>query len=105
MWETVGTVAVLLLALYGCMEGLRRLAERLLHPPCKRGLLVLPFSGHCEEAEFVLRCAAAHTRGMVPIVAVDAGADAETRRVLEAVAEAVRGIEVVAASTFCERFF
>ncbi len=105
MWDVVGTVIVLLLALYGCMEGLRRLAERLLRLPSGRGMLVLVFRGHCEDAEFTLRCAAAHGRKDLPVVAVDAGVDNETRAVLDAAAQTVCGVECVTASTFCEQFF
>ena len=102
MWEVLGTVVVLLLALYGCMEGLRRLAERVLTLPADRGMLVLVFRGHCEDAEYTLRSAAARR---LPLVAVDAGADEETRAVLETMANTMCGVEYVTAATFCEQFF
>lgn len=102
MWDLLGTVVVLLLALYGCMEGLRRLTERVLTLPADCGMLVLVFRGHCEDAEYTLRSAA--TRRL-PIVAVDAGVDAETRAVLETVANTVCGVECVTAAAFCEQFF
>ena len=102
MWNVLGTVAVLLLALYGCMEGLRRLAERVLTLPADRGMIVLVFRGHCEDAEYLLRSAA--TRRL-PVVAVDAGADEDTRAVLDTTASAVCGVECVTAATFCEQFF
>jgi len=105
MWDVVGTVIVLLLALYGCMEGLRRVVERLLCLPPDRGVMVLVFRGHCEDAEYTLRAAAMHRRRGLPIVAVDAGADEETRAVLHAAADTVCGVECVTASTFCEQFF
>ncbi len=105
MWDVLGMVVALLLALYGCIEGLHRLCEHLLRLPPDRGMVVLVFRGHCEDAEFTLRCAAANRRKHLPVVAVDAGADEDTRAVMEAAAETLCGVECVTASTFCERFF
>ncbi len=106
MAETLGTVAVLLLAVYGAMEGIRRLVTFLLYPPCgERGLCVLWFQGHREDAEFTVRCAAARCRGRMPLCAVEVDTDEETHAVLEATCRAVRGAELFTPATFCERFF
>ncbi len=106
MAETLGTVAVLLLAVYGLMEGIRRLTTRLLYPPCgEGGVCVLWFRGHREDAEFAVRCAAAQCRGRIPICAVETDTDEETHAVLEATCRAVRGAELFTPATFCERFF
>lgn len=106
MAETLGTVAVLLLAVYGAAEGIWRLVTYLVYPPCgERGVWVLWFRGHCEDAEFLVRCAAAQCRGRIPICAVEMDTDEETHTVLEATCRAVRGVELLTSATFCERFF
>ncbi|MBE6758097.1 MAG: hypothetical protein E7552_06090 [Ruminococcaceae bacterium] len=106
MAETLGTVAVLLLAVYGLMEGIRQLVARLVYPPCgERGVWVLWVRGHCEDAEFLVRCAAARCRGRMPLCAVEIDTDDDTHRVLEATCRAVRGAKLFTPATFCERFF
>ena len=58
MAQTLGTVAVLLLSVYGLMEGMQRLTARLLYAPCgERGVYVLWLAGHREDAEYAVRCA------------------------------------------------
>ncbi len=106
MAETIGTVAVLLLAVYGLMEGIRRLTTLLLYPPCgERGMCVLWFTGHREDAEFTVRCAAARCRGRMPLCAVEMDTDEETHTILERTCRTVRGVELFTPTTFCERFF
>lgn len=104
--ETVGAVAVLLLAVYGCMEGIRKLVARLVYPPCgEKGVWVLWFRGRAEDAEFTVRCAAAESRGRIPICLVEAEPDDATHAVLERVCRSVRGVELFTPTTFSERFF
>lgn len=106
MLETIGTVAVLLLATYGLMEGIRKLTARFLYPPCgERGVCVLWFRGHQEDAEFTVRCAVARCHGSIPVCAVEIDTDEETHAVLEKTCRAVRGVERFTPATFCERFF
>ncbi len=101
--ETVAMVAVLLLAVYGCMEGIRQLAVWLVCP--LRGAWVLCFRGHCEDVEFAVRCAAAKRCGKLAICAVEIDTDEQTHAALETVCSAVQGAELFTPSTFCERFF
>ena len=62
------------------------------------GILVLePMSGHCEDAEFILRSAARKTQlsGFGSrIICVDAGMDRETRRVCELVCREYRFMKI-----------
>ena len=90
MGETVMLVLVLLLALYGCMELIRRAAARIMRPPEPRsGILVLPLSGHCDDAEYRIRTAAAQARWAEEIAGtvliLDLGMDEETRLLAERV--------------------
>ena len=63
MGETVMLVLVLLLALYGCMELIRRAAMRIMRPSVPHpGLLVLPLGGHCDDVEYRIRSVVAQTR-------------------------------------------
>ncbi len=90
MGETIMLILVLLLALYGCMELIRRAAVRIMRPSGPRsGILVLPLSGHCGDVEYQIRAAASQNSwggemtGTVLIL--DAGMDEETRALAEKV--------------------
>lgn len=98
MGEYVLLTIVLLLSLYGCAEGIRWLVLRILRPPKDTGgVLVIPLSGHRTDVEYIVRSVTAcerwggngvHTR----VLLLDAGMDAETRRLAERVCEEVGGI-------------
>lgn len=55
MGEILLTAAVLLLALYGCAQGVRWLGGRLFDDGRRQALLLLPLSGVCEDAEYRIR--------------------------------------------------
>lgn len=88
MGETVMLVLVLLLALYGCMELIRRAAMRIMRPSVPHpGLLVLPLGGHCDDVEYRIRSVVAQTRWTEEapggILLLDTGMDEETRALAE----------------------
>ncbi|HIZ19665.1 MAG TPA: hypothetical protein H9674_02270 [Firmicutes bacterium] len=99
MGETIMLVLVLLLALYGCMELIRRAALRIMRPaePCS-GLLVLPLSGHCADAEYRIRAFAAQSRWMEELAGelliLDAGMDEETRLLAERICAEYPGVRL-----------
>ena len=55
MGEILLTAMVMLLALYGCAQGVRWLSGRLLSDGRRQALLVLPLSGVGEDAEYRVR--------------------------------------------------
>ena len=99
MGETIMLVLVLLLALYGCMELIRRAALRIMRPaePCS-GLLVLPLSGHCTDAEYRIRAFAAQSRWMEELAGelliLDTGMDEETRLLAERICVEYPGVRL-----------
>jgi hypothetical protein len=62
MGETAGTVILLLLAIYGCVQGVRSLILRLLRPGTCRGIWLIPLRGRREDGEYLVRWAAALCR-------------------------------------------
>ncbi len=97
MGEHILLAIVLLLALYGCAELIRRAVLRILAPTkdCA-GVLVIPVSGHRDDIEYVIRSAAAQCgwsrRQGRRALLLDKGMDEETRRIAEAIC---REVEVV----------
>ncbi len=90
MGETIMLLLVLLLALYGCMELIRRAAVRIMRPTEPRsGILVLPLSGHCGDVEYQIRAAASQNRWLGEtagaVLILDTGMDEETRALAEKV--------------------
>lgn len=56
MGETILLIAVLLLALYGCVELIRGVVTRWLAPQSgEAGIWVIPVSGHRSDIEYVVR--------------------------------------------------
>ena len=82
MGETIMLILVLLLALYGCMELIRRAAVRIMRPSGPRsGILVLPLSGHCGDVEYQIRAAASQNgKGLRRLSFGTAGKIAGTRK-------------------------
>ena len=106
--ETVGAVLVLLLAMYGCVQGIRWVVMRLLWPAKSPGVWVLPLSGHCEEVEYHLRRVAAGRRwNALPggeVYLLDMGADEETAALARRLCGAVRGVQMVDADELATIF-
>lgn len=98
MGENILLVAVLLLALYGCTELIRHVAERLLTPSkACGGVLVIPLSGHHNDIEYIVRCAAARRRwGAEPatVLLIDNGMDAQTKALAEKVCSELGGVGI-----------
>lgn len=95
--ETVGAGAVLLLAVYGCVQGVRWAVLRLLSPPRSAdSVWLLPLSGHREDVEYLVRTAAARRCWNAgcsgDVCVVDVGADEETRLLARHVCEQVAGV-------------
>ncbi len=109
--QAIGAGIVLLLAVYGCVQGVRWLVLRLLSPPHSAdGVWLVPLTGHREDVEYLVRTAAARrcwgvgTDGDVYIV--DTGADEDTRVLAQCACREVSGTRFLSASevpaAFCE---
>ena len=93
MGETILLIAVLLLALYGCVELIRGVVTRWLAPQSgEAGIWVIPVSGHRSDIEYVVRSAAVECRWTEKrkvrrIWLLDMGLDRETRQLAEKLCE------------------
>ncbi|MCI8553669.1 MAG: hypothetical protein HFJ80_01830 [Clostridiales bacterium] len=91
MGENIMLVVVLLLALYGCAELIRRLVIQVMKPePDCSGMLVIPVSGHRTDIEYIIRSAVTQSRWAEfrreqRVLLFDAGMDEETRQLAEKV--------------------
>ncbi len=100
MGEHILLAVVLVLALFGCAELIRRLVLRVMAPSGHDGgILVIPVSGHREDVEYIVRCASVRRnwgRGgdSRPILILDAGMDGETRRLAQAACAEVKGVDL-----------
>ncbi len=109
MGEHILLTAVLLLALFGCAELIRRLVLRVMAPSKGAGgILVIPISGHREDIEYVVRFAAVRrnwVRGTEnrPILILDAGMDKETRQLAEAACIEVKGVDLYTPEDLIQR--
>lgn len=94
--EKILLIVVLLLALYGLAGLLCRAAVRLLSPGRTNGIWVIPVSGHREDIEAVVREAAVRRAcgRPYPVVLLDVGMDAQTRRLAETICRAMEGVEL-----------
>ena len=93
MGEHILLAGVLVLALFGCAELIRRLVLRVMAPSGHEGgILVIPVSGHREDIEYIVRCASVR-RGW------GRGADGETRRLAEAACAETKGVDLYTAET------
>lgn len=105
MGEHILLAGVLVLALFGCAELIRRLVLRVMAPSGHEGgILVIPVSGHREDIEYIVRCASVRRgwgRGpdSRPILILDAGMDGETRRLAEAACAETKGVDLYTAET------
>ena len=93
MGETVLTAAVLLLALFGCAQGVRWLSGRLLRTGRRNAFVLLPLSGHCEDVEYRVRgCLHTASESRLPLLVVDAGLDEASRTLAEEVCGRLEGV-------------
>ena len=98
--EHILLAIVLLLALYGCAELIRRLACFVMAPSKgTAGVLVIPVAGHREDIEYILRSAAVREkwccrRGTGSVLLVDMGMDDETRLLAERVCRELGNIDI-----------
>ena len=89
MWDTIGTIALILLAVVGMVEVVRGILFVFLDGKGESGvMMIVPICGHNEEAEYLLRSAAAKTRWFSGpnnrrVICLDCGMDEETRAVCE----------------------
>ena len=89
MGEYIMLIIVLLLALYGCAELIRKLVIRIMTPePDCSGVLVIPVSGHRTDIEYIVRSVVTQNRWeeRLPerrVLLFDAGMDEETRVLAE----------------------
>lgn len=109
MGETIMLTVVLLLALYGCVELIRRIALRVLKPSGRYGgILVLPITGHCSDVEYLIRSATTQSRWSSDmadcILILDAGMDEETRQLAEEICMRYEGVRLDNAEAY-ERIF
>ncbi len=109
MAQTIGAGVVLLLAVYGCAEGVRRLVLRLMRPPKgHRCLWLLPLTGAGEEAEYLARSASALRRWQPlsdgEVYIVDGGVDAKAADRARRVCETVPGVQFVGQEEFTAVF-
>lgn len=100
MGEKILLAVVLVLALYGCAELIRRVVRAVMSPSrgCE-GVWVIPISGHREDVEYIVRAAAAQ-RGRFGgpkgrILLLDAGMDEETRRLAEQACRDVGTVDMI----------
>lgn len=98
--EHILLAVVLLLALYGCAELIRRLACFVMTPTKgTAGILVIPVAGHREDIEYIIRSAAVrekwyYRRGTGPVLLVDMGMDDETRLLAERICKELGNVDI-----------
>ncbi|MBP3388255.1 MAG: hypothetical protein J6K98_00105 [Clostridia bacterium] len=93
MGDILLTAAVLLMALFGCAQGIRWLSGRLLTGGSRQALLLLPLSGHCEDVEFRVRSCLHTASGLRrPLLVVDTGLDPESRALAEEICRRFEGV-------------
>lgn len=99
MGQYLWLAVVLLLALYGFVQGIGQLICWIWRPRREiPAILILPISGHCEDVEYTLRCALTRQRWaagitQVRILLMDTGMDEETRALARAVCDRMPGVE------------
>lgn len=98
--EHILLAIVLLLALYGCAELIRRLACFVMAPAKgTAGVLVIPVAGHREDIEYIIRSAAVrekwyYRRRPGPVLLVDMGLDEETRLLAERICRELGNVDI-----------
>lgn len=97
----IAGVLISFFAVVGLTEVCRGIRDCLLLPRHGRCAFVLCCKGHDESLEYQVRAMASRARDMrlpcPPIVVVDAGMDAETRAVCEALARDIGGLRICSA--------
>ena len=105
MGETILTVGMLLLALSGCAQGIRWLGGRLWGGGARQAVLLLPLSGHCEDAEYRIRgCLRAAAETRLPVWVVDAGLDPPSRELVQEVCGRMEGVRFLPSEKILENF-
>ena len=96
MAESIGAGIVLLLAVYGCVQGVRQAVLHLLRPPKHPGgVWFVPLSGHREDVGYLVRTLSARRRWggeKTEVCLVDTGADGETEALARRTCEEVNGV-------------
>lgn len=88
MAEAILTAAVLLLALFGCAQGIRQLMSKCVYgnvPP--QAYVILPLSGHREDVEWQVRACLHATENRFDVIVTDVGLDEPSRLLAQAVCE------------------
>ena len=95
MGEILLTAMVMLLALYGCAQGVRWLSGRLLSDGRRQALLVLPLSGVCEDAEYRIRsCLYTAQAEHLTLWVLDDGLEPESRTLVEQMCARLSGVRL-----------
>ncbi|MDR1467609.1 MAG: hypothetical protein LBI55_04280 [Oscillospiraceae bacterium] len=101
----------MLFAIIGLVEVFRILILMVFRTKDDSSLIILvPISGHNEEAEFLLRSAVAKLKwlgsvGKQRIICIDNGMDSETRRVCEIIEQKYEFIEICFSNELEKKFY
>ena len=105
MGEMILAMLVLWLALYGCAQWIRWIGRRLWGGGAKQAVLLLPLSGHCEDAEYRIRgCLYTAAGSRMPVWVVDVGLDPLSRELVQAVCGRMEGVCFVPPEKILENF-
>lgn len=93
MAAAIRDIFFIFLVILGLVELIRMILCRLLKTKADKKLLILvPIRGHCEDAEILLRSAAAkvswvYSGAIEKVICLDCGADEETREVCKKICD------------------
>ncbi len=94
MAETALTVAVLLLALFGCAQGVRWLVGKCMCGDVpKQAYVVLSLSGHCENVEMQVRACLHVTEARFLVLVTDRGLDESSRALAQEVCKRLERVQ------------
>lgn len=89
--EQIALIVGVILAIYGLMDLIERLAFWVLFPKGERGYRVIPLAGRCDGVEYIARRIEAERRLHAfkndPVLLVDCGLEEESRRLALRVCE------------------
>ena len=106
--EVLGQIVLLLLVLLGLVYIMRLIMMQLLSPEKESDFVILvPISGHREDAELILRSAAARVRWFgrrrTVITVLDCGMDEETTQLCRRLCREIRCAEMISREEFGKR--
>jgi hypothetical protein len=109
MGETILLVVVLLLSLYGCVELIRCVTQRLLRiDSTVPSVLVFPISGSCKNMEFIVRSAVSRSRWTsdypCQVLLLDTGMDEQTRILAEKICRDFENVHISTPEE-CQKLF